>query len=657
MQSPFNDRSGDGTIDLEEVVFKRRNERVRVAARLERWFSILRYYRWNQLIARGANHIQRQFRRNAPVGAIRAKTLELHHPSWKLLGDLAELVVSSQNAHISHRHADLATGKVVLLCEAHERSSESVRQHDDLSRRSHLWRFHWHYHEYLISHVADHGPDSPNPEQAWPIVWSILQSWLDDFPPERTAVSDDAWHPYCISRRLPAWLILLRFGAPGRRLCEAMLTSISRQAAYLATHLETDIGGNHLLENLTALALVDLTTRSPDSNVRLQITVSRLISEIERQILPHGEHFERSPVYHCQVLANLLKVLYLSRTATDIDRERLRRVAETMLAFIRSILHPDGEAPLFADSVFYESPSISQIRQLAMLNGLNWPDSSPEPLSNAGPYYVFRSRSAEKPVANSAASTFLVADFGQVGAEELPGHAHCDLMNFEVSIDGDRWITDSGNYDYEDSIMRSYCRSSIAHNVMTIDMIDQCDVWSKFRMGRRGRVIRTNSGRESRYCWIAGMHDAYLSNRSSCLGRMIAVGDEGDVCVADWCDRAIDQSREMVGIVHLAPAIEVERSAGLNNHFLLRRAGNARAIQFFGCDRVEIGKAWYCPAFGLRERRTALVYFNRLQPTIPCGWHMGQTDLGRRVESNEQGVLLKSVDPATILFDWKQECI
>ena len=73
-------------------------------------------------------------------------------------------------------------------------------------------------------------------------------------------------------------------------------------AGFLRRHLEFDVGGNHLIKNLKALA--GLAVLFGDERT-LDRTLNLLSRQLAVQVLPDGGHFERAPAYHCQVLADL----------------------------------------------------------------------------------------------------------------------------------------------------------------------------------------------------------------------------------------------------------------------------------------------------------------------------------------------------------------
>ena len=74
-----------------------------------------------------------------------------------------------------------------------------------------------------------------------------------------------------------------------------------------------------------------------------------------------------------------------------------------------------------------------------------------------------------------------------IGPDYQPGHAHGDLLSFELSFAGRRVVTDSGVHGYDGDPLRAWCRSTHAHNTVEIDGQSQCEFWSVFRVARRAR--------------------------------------------------------------------------------------------------------------------------------------------------------------------------
>jgi len=445
-------------------------------------------------------------------------------------------------------------------------------------------------------------------------VNEFLEAWLAEYLPEKVKRNDDAWHPYCISRRLVAWVWLLN-AAPSNtvtiesQLAGRMVDSSIQQANYLSQNLERDLGGNHLLENATALAIAGGTIDSKYAKHWRDLAAQVLSVELPKQVLPHGEHFELSPMYHCQILSNLLRIELCCQSDQAL-LDLVSPVIDPMLNFLSSILHPDGEIPLFADSGFHEAPSVEEISNVAGLTGrtLNlMPLASV--LTSVGGYRVYRSE-----------KLFAICDYGPIAAAKLPAHGHCDVTNLELSVEGIRWIVDSGNFNYSDDSMRHYCRSSIGHNVVTVNDQNQANVWSKFRMGDRPKTFGHHEGVRDGFHWATGAHDGYRRLGVPTVSRLVAFGGHTAMCF-DRAQNSGGSEYSLVGYLHFHPDVSVTRENDQADgivRFLLAHQSTERQISFVA-DEVSTEQGWYCSGFGERSPSTVVRYVRAETPQV-FGW-------------------------------------
>lgn len=578
-------------------------QRISLPRRLRRVVLVALNYRFSQVARRVVKLAKQRLRPRAVVGARPALAAPQMVPPLAALDGVSAIVVSSFANHISHSHSDLRQGKLSLLSEIRDLGFP-IRWDGwaNDNAPSHLWRFQLQYHEFLLSFVADMQLAGKDP---WPVVADVLHGWINDHAPATCRRTSDAWHPYCISRRLAVWTWLM--AASPTRLGESsdILGSYWVQADYLSRNLELDLGGNHLIENLTALAIAGAVVDCAEAHDWTRIAATYLKKELPRQVLPHGEHFERSPVYHCQILGNLLVIIALTQDAQL--KQLCILYSSQMLRFVNAILLDDGEVPLFADSVWGESPSIHRIRQLATLVGLEMPLASAAGMHQVGGYAVFRGETPKYTI---------VVDAGSVGATELPAHAHCDLMNIEACFDGIRWITDTGNFDYEDSSMRRFCRSSSAHTVATVEGANHCDIWSKFRMVDQGEVVQLRSESEGPYSWCLGKYQVRFSHGKTTLLRIVVVSASGELIVVDCGPKGFQ--RPIVGFVQIGPEIEATVADTSNFSADLATGDSCKRLILVGCQAAELVQGWRCPAFGLRQSRSVVKYTGTVEAA--CGW-------------------------------------
>ena len=79
----------------------------------------------------------------------------------------------------------------------------------------------------------------------------------------------------------------------------------------------------------------------------------------------------------------------------------------------------------------------------------------------------------------------VIAKCGEIGPSYQPGHAHADTWSFELWKGARKLIGDTGCSTYVPGEVRSYERSTAAHNTVVIDGRDSSEVWASHRAGRR----------------------------------------------------------------------------------------------------------------------------------------------------------------------------
>jgi len=274
-----------------------------------------------------------------------------------------------------------------------------------------------------------------------------------------------------------------------------------------------------------------------------------------------------------------------------------------MANFLGPLLHPDGQVTLLSDSALEETPCPA----ILVLHAVPPWEVSPDVLTGSDGawesegYWTWRD-----------GDDFLLFDHGPLGADELPAHAHNDLLTMEASLHGRRFIVDSGVFDYDESPMRSYCRSTAAHNVLQIDGAEQSDLWSRFRMGRRGRPIEFTSGADGGFSWAAAAHNAHDPIGVPRVGRWIACRAGGPWIVADWADGS--GSHRLDTRVHLAPEVEVscQNERGVE----LRTKQISALLSFHTAGTLAVETGWYCPDFGVRVEAPVIRFQHTVE--LPC---------------------------------------
>ena len=280
---------------------------------LSRSAALVRYHRPSQFAWRLYRTVQRRLQRWLPERFV--FTAGQQSAAWKPGAREAAGQIAAHRLGLwkerSRNATEMAEGRFRFLqqtIDLAQTGPDATRVIDWNPDAPRLWRFQLQCHESLLEIADQCGADA---------AYQLVDSWLDQ-PRHRFPTRDpDAWHPFCISRRLPVWLSLASQFDPPERLRRRFWGSIADQAAWLRAHCEWDLGGNHLLENLTSLYLSDafLTfdqgrEKPLQSELRVQWDEKQLGLQLDLQLLASGEHVERTPTYHALMMVCLRQCVH-----------------------------------------------------------------------------------------------------------------------------------------------------------------------------------------------------------------------------------------------------------------------------------------------------------------------------------------------------------
>ena len=373
----------------------------------------------------------------------------------------------------------------------------------DAPGRSRLFRFHLHYFDFAFDLAVAYSRTSDH------AYFGAFRRLAEDWLERHRRIRGDAWHPYPTSRRIVNWTLavwllgsILEEDAPFR---QRLIGAIYEQTRYLSHHLEWDVLANHLFENLRALFVASHAFGGRQAMSWRQCARRLLREQLEEQILDDGGHYERSPTYHCQVLHGVLDCLAVARQEQDELASLLEEKAGAMVRFLRGILFPDGSYPLFNDGAFDLAPTPSELFDYAV-----------EAMHVPPPFATERGQ--RQGIANFSSSGYAVMkkegalfimDAGPLGPSYQVGHGHCDLLSYELMVDGELLVADSGTPTYDETPLRMAARGGRAHNTVVIDEQDQAEIWKSFRVGRRPKPLLVQVAESSGIVRFTGEHDAY----------------------------------------------------------------------------------------------------------------------------------------------------
>jgi len=474
--------------------------------------------------------------------------------------------------------------------------------------RSRLWRYNLHYFDYL------HWESIPEEYKD-----AYIGNWIAANP-QGTA---DAWEPYTLSLRVVNWI---KFFSNREHVPASWQQSLINQVWWLRHNLEHHILANHYYKNAKALLFAGVWFEGERGAEFLQQGLRLFVEQTREQVLADGGHFERSPMYHCIALEDCLDVVNLMQGSPALFAEEqvaeLSNAALRMLRFIDEVRGADGRIPLFNDSAYGIAAEPAELLGYgSRLLGYEPLAPPRQPASVHYPqsgYYGYRYRNDS-----------LIIDCGAVGPDYQPGHTHCDMLSFELCIDGRRIVVDPGVHGYEDDETRHYLRSTSAHNTVTLDNKEQSEIWGTFRVARRAKPLKPSL---ADFCentqTFSGGHDGFsrLPQRarhwrtvSSDLAGLWEISDEvqgsGGGAVRSY--------------LHFAPDLVVRPLEARG--FAVMRGDTivARIVPDDGCE-TEVVESYVAFEFGRRESAPTLIMLRRGKLPLRLSYRIEKPDYARR---------------------------
>lgn len=414
----------------------------------------------------------------------------------------------------------------------------------------------------------------------------------------------------CLNALRSLWLVHDRVPSP---FSDQLLAAVHAQLEWLAGNLERHLRGNHLQKNLTALAWGSIAFDGPVAR-RWRPFLDELWEELREQVLPDGGHFERSPMYHAAALDDFLRTVTLCEAAGVAVPADVRPRLAAMTRALQWLSRPDGTLHLFNDAANGERPGREEVLDLArrVLSADFVEPAGAFALPDTGYYGVV----------DRAADRRLVIDAGPPGPSYQPGHAHCDMLSFDLDLAGRPVVVDAGVHGYDGDPYREYVRGTRAHNTVEIDGRDQHEMWATFRVARRGEVLAATCHEANGLFEFEGACRPYHDKRAVHRRTIRLRGDE--LTVTDTVEGAV--GRPLRSWLHLHQEFRVERlEAGFLA--LCEQAALRILIEPFGTADVlarrgeqDPMQGWCCPEFGVALPAVTIELTMPRNDGRPFGW-------------------------------------
>jgi uncharacterized heparinase superfamily protein len=439
-----------------------------------------------------------------------------------------------------------------------------------------LWLYNLHYFDDLNAEGA-------LTRREWHM--RLIERWIEENPPG----CGNGWEPYPSSLRIVNWI---KWALSGGELSPRAIGSLAVQIRFLCERLEFHLMGNHLLANAKALIFAGAFFEKDEAQKWLAMGLRIMRRELSEQILADGGHFERSPMYHGIILEDLLDIENIDKAyglGTIIDGE----VIDKMRGWLAAMCHPDGEIAFFNDAAFGIAPDLAELNGYA--ERLRHPVQK---VSSDGVLQLIESGY----IRLKKGDAVLLVDAAPIGPSYLLGHAHADTLSFELSLQGQRVMVNSGTSCYGSGQERQRQRGTAAHNTLVIDGQDSSEVWGGFRVARRAHVRSLNCAITSDGARVEASHDGYLRLPGRNLHRRSWLLNQGSVVIEDEVTGVFEQAEIRF---NLHPEIAV-LEASVGKVSLRLPDGNMLTVIIQGGHFLIEQTTWH-PYFGVDTPNTCLV--------------------------------------------------
>jgi hypothetical protein len=321
-----------------------------------------------------------------------------------------------------------------------------------------------------------------------------------------------------------------------------LLRQLTLQGEFLYRTVEyTKIRGNHYASNLAGLLLMGSTLQGlyPPAAQWMAYARKRVCQEIQLQYYEDGVHFEKATSYHRLVTEFfLLSLLVIEQTGEAVPEEAQERI-RSACEYTRCYTRPDGLSANFGDNdgawlLALDPCALRDHRSLLALSAAYFKEpvhkAAAEHPSAAIPW-LLGSRGVQRwnelpacgehrlishhfdqggMIVSQSDGNYLIADYGEVGKCGRGAHGHNDTFSFELSLDGNPVIIDSGSpiYTGDLSVMADYS-STGRHNTAMVDDREMARLLGIWRISDEARPVAVSFTGEPDIDIAQGEHRGY----------------------------------------------------------------------------------------------------------------------------------------------------
>ena len=350
------------------------------------------------------------------------------------------------------------------------------------------------------------------------------------------------WQADITGQRISNWIMLYEFfgASADEEFQERFFQSLIRQARHLARALPGTLHGLGLLQGIRGLILAGLSV--PGHESWLIQGLDLLEDETEKQILSDGGHISRSPAILLEALRVYVDVRIALRMGEYPVPEQIEHTIDRMAQAMRFFRQADKKLTTFHSTQELDSTYADAILTQANARGKilrNLPHSDYERVT--------------------LGRSVMTMDVGVPAAWPYDDVAHASPLAFEFIYGKERIFVSCGTHpmDYD---WRAVLRGTAAHNTITLDDRNSCEIKPDGHMGRRPRTVSSTREEGLYATLIDAVHDGYVPINGVTHRRRIYLGNQGhDLRGEESLTCTVGLSKPIISTArfHLHPKVQV----------------------------------------------------------------------------------------------------
>lgn len=373
-------------------------------------------------------------------------------------------------------------------------------------------------------------------------IVAVLKDWIGKNPAMKGMNWIDSSE---ISLRLLSWTWIYFLIKDSKEFDKDFESMLLKNIYFQANCVESNLSryssaNNHLISQAVGLFIVGLLfSQLKDADRWLKKGKILLEKEIRKQVYADGVSKEQSMHYHEFVTdLYLLAVIIGRKNKVMLSKETHSRL-EKMCEFLMHIVNKDGIFPSIGDSDYGVAIKLNihndKANSISILNTASIifnrddfkggrssiDDKSLWLLGYEGYMRYSRLKTADIQFNSKGFSDsgyyiirhkdlFVSFDCGPLGYLSLAAHGHADSLGVILNVADRPILVDPGTYLYHSGDKwRDYFRSTMAHNTVRIDMLDQSEMTGPFLWGYKAKSCLKYWSPDRDIDKICGYHKGY----------------------------------------------------------------------------------------------------------------------------------------------------